>query len=129
MRDFTKLAVWTKAHDLTLRIYTQTGSFPRETYGITSQLKRAVSSIPANIAEGCGREGDPELARFLTIAMGSASEVEYFLLLAKDLAYLDQSDYEDLVADLFELKRMHVRFLQRLRSGRPTMGQQLNANW
>jgi four helix bundle protein len=115
MRDFTKLAVWTKAHNLTLRIYAESARFPREeTYGITSQVRRAASSIAANIAEGCGREGEPELARFLRISMGSASEVEYFLLLAKDLNYLERVDYDSLIEDLFEVKRMQVRFLQRL---------------
>jgi four helix bundle protein len=125
MRDFTKLAVWTKAHNLTLRVYAESASFPREeTYGITSQVRRAASSIAANIAEGCGREGEPELARFLRISMGSASEVEYFLLLAKDLNYLAKVDYDSLIEDLFEVKRMQVRFLQRL----TRTGQMLRAN-
>jgi four helix bundle protein len=121
MRDFTKLGVWTKAHSLTLKIYAESALFPRvETYGVTSQLRRAASSIAANIAEGCGREGDPELARFLRISMGSASEVEYFLMLAKDLSYLQQMAYDGLLADLYEVKRMQVGLLQRLKSSQST---------
>lgn len=84
MKDFKKLIVWKKAHEMTLNIYRTTKSFPKdEVYGLTSQLRRAASSIPANIAEGCGRNSDAELARFLQIAAGSASEVEYHLLLAR----------------------------------------------
>jgi four helix bundle protein len=86
MRDFRKLMVWQKAHQLTLGIYELTANFPRdEVYGLTSQVRRAAASIPANVAEGCGRDGDTELARFLRIAMGSANELEYHLILARDL--------------------------------------------
>jgi len=86
MRDFRKRKVWEKAHELALDAYHVTASFPREElYGITAQLRRAAVSIPANIAEGCGREGEAELRRFLRIALGSANELEYHLLLAKDL--------------------------------------------
>jgi four helix bundle protein len=80
MRDFREFKVWEKAHSLTLDIYKATATFPRaEMYGLTSQLRRASSSIPANIAEGCGRGGNAELARFLQIGMGSASELEYHI--------------------------------------------------
>jgi four helix bundle protein len=83
MQDFRKLVAWRKAHELTLRVYDVTASFPKdEVYGLTSQMRRASSSIPANIAEGCGRNGNAELARFVYIALGSASELEYHLLLA-----------------------------------------------
>jgi four helix bundle protein len=95
MQDFRKLAVWQKSHELTLSLYELTGTFPREEmYGLTSQVRRASSSIPANIAEGCGRDGDAELSRFLQISMGSASELEYHLLLARDLKYLTAEDYQ-----------------------------------
>jgi four helix bundle protein len=95
MQDFKKLLVWKKAHELTLGLYGLTATFPRdETYGLTSQIRRAVSSIPANIAEGCGREGNVELTRFLFIAMGSASELEYHLLLARDLKYFPVNDHD-----------------------------------
>lgn len=80
MRDFRELKVWEKSHQLTLAIYKITAIFPREElYGLTIQIRRASASIPANIAEGCGRNGVAELARFLHIAMGSASELEYHL--------------------------------------------------
>jgi len=85
MKDFRKLDVWAKAHALTLAIYRVTAGFPtEERYGLTSQLRRACVSIPTNIAEGCGRNSDAELARFAEIAMGSSSEVEYLLLLSRD---------------------------------------------
>ena len=93
MKDFRQLKVWEKAHHLTLEIYRATASFPRaETYGLTSQIRRASSSICANLAEGCGRGGDAELARFCGIARGSASELEYHLLLARDLHLLFRCD-------------------------------------
>ena len=86
MKDFHELKVWQKAHQLTLAVYRMTATFPREElYGLTTQLRRSCSSIPANLAEGCGRNGDAEFARFCCIAMGSASELEYHLLLARDL--------------------------------------------
>jgi len=78
MQDFKKLEVWRKAHELTLDVYRATESFPRtEVYGLTTQLRRSCSSIPANIAEGCGRGTNGDLGRFLRIAAGSASELEY----------------------------------------------------
>jgi four helix bundle protein len=77
MKDFWELNVWQKAHQLTLVVYRMTADFPREElYGLTSQLRRSSSSISANLAEGCGRNGDAELARFCAISMGSASELE-----------------------------------------------------
>jgi len=115
VRDFRKLEVWRRAHALTLAVYEATAAFPKsEIYGLTSQLRRACSSIAANIAEGCGRGGDTEKARFVQIAMGSASEAEYHLLLARDLGFMDNSTYEDLVDELYEVKRMLVSFHQTL---------------
>jgi four helix bundle protein len=91
MRDFRNLQVWNKAHSLTLDVYKATGFFPKEElYSLTSQIRRSSASIPTNIAEGCGRSGDAELARFMSISMGSASELEYQLLLAHDLNYLNE---------------------------------------
>ena len=117
MKDFRSLKAWGKAHELTLRIYSVTKTFPRdEAFGLTSQLRRACASIPANIAEGCGRSGDAELARFLVIAAGSASEVEYHLLLAHDLSYLNQADYQQLDGEVNELKRMLTAFIQKLKA-------------
>ena len=89
MADFKRLAVWKASHELVLQIYQRTASFPRhELFGLTAQMRRATVSIAANIAEGRGRQGDREFARFITIALGSVSELEYFLLLANDLGYL-----------------------------------------
>jgi four helix bundle protein len=86
MKDFRKLMVWEKAHVVALRVYNLTFGFPRrETFGLIAQMRRASVSIASNLAEGCGRGGDAELGRFATIAMGSASELEYQILLAKDL--------------------------------------------
>lgn len=117
MKDFRKLAVWQKGHQLTLAIYKETRGFPRdELYGLTSQLRRSAASIPANIAEGCGRSGDAELARFLQIAAGSASETEYHLLLSRDLEYLNESSYPPLAEAVVEIKRMLTTFIQRLKN-------------
>jgi len=115
MKDFRQLKVWEKAHQLTLEIYRLTASFPRaETYGLTSQARRASSSICANLAEGCGRDGDTELARFCGIARGSASELEYHLLLARDLHLLPDSDHNRLAKETTEIKRMLTGLMQKL---------------
>jgi four helix bundle protein len=119
LRDFRNLKVWEKAHQLALAIYQATAAFPKnEQYGLTSQIRRACVSIPANIAEGCGRSGDAELSRFLQIAMGSASELEYHLLLARDLNLLNSSDYEHLANGVTEVKRMLTSFIQKLKADR-----------
>jgi len=115
VEDFRQLKVWEKAHQLTLEVYPVTVRFPREeTYGLTSQIRRASSSICANLAEGCGRNGAAELARFCSIARGSASELEYHLLLARDLHYLQTSDHEKLAAETTEVKRMLTALMQKL---------------
>lgn len=117
MKDFHELKVWKKAHALTLAIYQCTTNFPREEiYGLTSQLRRSSASIPANLAEGCGRTGDAELARFCSIALGSASEVEYHLLLARDLNMLPPKDFEALTNRTIEVKRMLTSLIQKLRA-------------
>ena len=122
MGDYRKLKVWERSHRLTLDVYRVTASFPREElYGLTSQLRRAASSIPANIAEGCGRDGDAELARFLEIARGSASELDYHLLLASDLGLLTSSDHQHLAHEAQGVSKMLTTFLQALRpTRRPT---------
>ena len=109
------MKVWEKAHQLVLSVYYTTASFPRdETYGLTAQIRRAASSIPSNIAEGCGREGDAELARFCLIARGSASELEYQILLAHDLKLIPSDHYQDLSQQITEIKRMLTVFVQKL---------------
>jgi four helix bundle protein len=119
MKDFKNIKAWSKAHQLACLAYRATAKFPKEEmYGLTSQIRRAASSIPANIAEGCGRYGDAELARFCQIAMGSASELEYHLLLARDLELLNEKDHLYLESELIEVKRMLTSFIQRLRAER-----------
>jgi four helix bundle protein len=115
MKNFRDLQVWKKAHALTLEIYQATSAFPDvERFGLTSQLRRATGSIPANLAEGCGRGSDADLRRFLQIAMGSASEAEYHLLLAYDLGYLAEPTYKRLTTDAQEIKRMLAAFILKL---------------
>jgi four helix bundle protein len=117
MRDFKELKVWQKSHQLTLAVYKTTATFPREEiYGLTSQIRRSCSSIAANIAEGCGRNGEAEFARFLHIAMGSASELEYHLLLARDLKLLNAVDYEGSAHEVVEVKRMLTAFIKKLKA-------------
>ena len=119
MKDFRQLKVWQKSHQLALDLYQITVSFPRsETYGLTSQIRRAGVSIPSNLAEGCGRNGDAELARFCRIASGSASELEYHLLLARDLKLIKLDDYEKLALQTTEIKRMLTVFVQKLSAER-----------
>ncbi len=117
VRDYRDPRVWHRAHELTLAVYAATAAFPRdEVYGLTSQVRRACSSIPANIAEGGGRRGDVELTRFLQLAAGSASELDYHLLLARDLGFLPISDYDRLVDHLNEVRKMLTSLIQRLRA-------------
>jgi four helix bundle protein len=120
MRDFHKIKVWEKAHQLTLRIYEITANFPKEElYGLTSQIRRAAASIPANLAEGAGRDTQAELARFVHMGGGSANELEYHLLLAKDLSYIDASVYVELNDCINEIKRMLHGFEKTVRSNIP----------
>ncbi len=115
MRDFKELKVWQKAHQLALKVYKTTQHFPvDERYGLISQIRRAVVSIPTNIAEGCGRQGNRELAHFLSMAAGSSSEVDYQLLLARDLTYLSDVDYREYQAAVAEIRRMLYAFIRKL---------------
>jgi four helix bundle protein len=117
MRDFNKLEVWKRSHELTLAVYGATANFPRdEIYGLTSQIRRAASSIPANISEGCGRDSQADFARFLHMAMGSASELEYHLLLAHDLGHITAESYDDLRGATIQVKRMLSGLLRSLRA-------------
>jgi len=117
MQDFRKLYVWQKAHALTLEVYKAKANFPKEElFGLTRQLRRACASIPANIAEGCGRGTDADFARFLTIAMGSASETEYYLVLGRDLRLLDKAQCKSLDARTTEVKRMLVALIRRTKT-------------
>ena len=117
MKDFRDLKVWAKAHELALTVYRATSGFPKEElYGLTSQIRRASVSVPTSIAEGCGRGSDADFARFLQIAMGSASEVEYLLLLAHDLKFIDDSVYGVLNLNAVEVKKMIASFIGKLKS-------------
>ncbi|MDP3181408.1 MAG: four helix bundle protein [Desulfobaccales bacterium] len=119
MKDFRKQKVWVKTHALALNIYKVKKAFPKEEiYGLTAQIRRACASIPANIAEGCGQGGEAELARFLQIAMGSASELQYHLMLAYDLGLLTNSDYNQLDQDTGEVKQMLTSFIKKLKADR-----------
>jgi len=119
MKDFRSLKVWEKSHALTLAIYKATETFPKqELYSLTNQIQRAAVSIPANIAEGCGKDSDAELKRYFTIAMGSASELEYLLLLAHDLGYLQENIYQSMQNDLVETRKMLNAFIQKLKATR-----------
>ena len=107
MRDFHQLSVWQKSHQFTLDVYTLTRAYPKEElFGLTSQIRRSSSSIATNIAEGCGRGSDADFGRFLQMAMGSASESEYQILLSFDLNYIDENQYMQMNAKVTEIKRM-----------------------
>ncbi len=117
MQSFRNLKVWERAHVLTLDVYQSSKSFPREEmYGLTSQMRRASASIGANIAEGSCRRGDIDFARFLQMAAGSASELEYHLILARDLMLLQKPDYERLSGRAVEVKRMLASLMHKLRA-------------
>lgn len=119
MQDFRglRVRVWQKSHALTLGVYQITGQFPTAAlYGSTSQMRRAAAAIPTNIAEGCGRGSDADFARFLQIALGSASELDYQLLLAHDLTLIDATQYAPLSQQITDIKRMLNALLTKLRA-------------
>ena len=120
MRDFRSIKAWEKSHQLTLEIYRATRTFPSdELYHLTSQIRRASASIPTNIAEGAGLNSQAEFTRHLQIAMGSASELEYLLMLWRDLGYLDQNSYASLSEKALEVKKMLASFLSTIRQRKP----------
>jgi four helix bundle protein len=117
LKDFKNLAVWQKCHSLSLGIYRLTADFPKEEmFGLTSQIRRACSSISANIAEGCGRDGDADFGRFLQIAMGSAVELENHLLLAHDLKMLEDLTFENLNSQLTSVKKMLISLIKKVKA-------------
>jgi len=119
MRNFRELKVWEKGHRMTLAVYRATATFPRdELYGLTSQIRRSCISMPANIAKGCGRGSEADLARFLQITAGSASALEYHILLANELGLLEVRQYESLAGEVTEVKRMLASFIQKLKADR-----------
>ena len=117
MKDFRNLKVWTNAHQFALNIFNSSKSFPKEEqFGITSQIRRAALSIPTNIAEGCGRGSDSDFARFIQIALGSASEVEYQILFCKELSFIDENSYLKFSKDIVEIKKSLTALLKKLRA-------------
>ena len=109
--------IWQRSHRLTLEIYKISKTFPKsEIFGLTSQIRRAVSSIPTNIAEGCGRNSNKEFAHFLQIAIGSATEVEYQLLLAHDINYINDDDYQILTDETVVVRKMIIKYQSELKS-------------
>ena len=123
MRNYRDLQVWEKAHRLALAIYRGTQDFPKEErFGLTSQVRRSAASIAANLAEGCGRRSDGEMARFIQISMGSGAELSYHLLLARDLGFLKNSEYSSLNSDLGEIMRMLSALSQKVRNASRSIG-------
>lgn len=115
MRNYKELKVWEKAHKLTLVLYKLTESFPsEEKFGVISQIRRASSSIPTNIAEGCGFNSDKQFVRFLSIALGSASEIEYLILLSYELKFIEEEIYNELTQEVIEIKKMLYVFIDKL---------------
>ena len=116
MQDFRKIRVWERSHRLVIRIYKATANFPKEEiYGLTSQLRRASVSIPSNIAEGSSRDGDAEFCRFLHISIGSASEIDYQLMLAHDLGYLNDQDYKYLSSEVNIVRQKLIALIQSIK--------------
>ncbi|NCT77044.1 MAG: four helix bundle protein [Chitinophagaceae bacterium] len=121
MQDYKKLKVWQQAHQFVLTIYKISGSFPdSERYGLQNQLRRSAYSIPANIAEGCGKNSGAELAHFLNTSLGSANEVDYYLLLINDLGYINAEEYVNLNAGINEIKAMLITLIQKVRLNKKT---------
>lgn len=117
MQDYKKLKVWELSHELTLMVYKQSSSFPKdEMFGLTSQIRRASSSIPTNIAEGCGRYSSKELTQFLNISLGSANETLYLLFLAKDLNYITAEDFESLENKIEQIKAMLINLISKIKN-------------
>ncbi len=117
MRNFKELKVWNKAHEVTVAAYKATAAFPKqEMFGLTSQIRRAASSIGANIAEGAGRGTNADFVRFLQISLGSANELHNHLMFARDLGFIVENDFERLLAAVLEIQRMLARFVQYLTS-------------
>jgi four helix bundle protein len=117
MRNFQQLEIWQRSHQLTLRVYTATQSFPKEEiYGLTSQMRRSSSSVPTNIAEGCGRNSSIEFNRFLVIATGSLSELQYQFILSRDLKYFSEPIFKELFDEASQIKKMIYSYCQRLKA-------------
>ena len=115
MQDFHSLLIWQKGHDLTLKVYEASKAFPKEEmFALTSQVRRAAYSIPTNIAEGSERKTKADFSHFLQMSIGSVSELEYEILLAKDLHYIKEDKYNELKAEIVDLRKMIINFQKRI---------------
>ncbi|MBF6607848.1 MAG: four helix bundle protein [Flavobacterium sp.] len=115
MKDYRKLNVWVKGHQLVLEVYKTVGAFPKEElFGLTSQMKRSAASIPTNIAEGCGRKSEKDFCRFLVISFGSANELEYQVILATDLKFITADEATSLLENIEEIKKMLSGLMSKL---------------
>ena len=115
MRDFQELSIWKRSHQLTLKVYQISTLFPsRELYGLTSQMRRSASSIPTNIAEGCGKSSNAEMKRYLFIAAGSCSELKYKFILSKDLNYIPENLFKELQQEIIVIRKMIYSFIERM---------------
>ncbi|WP_031528457.1 four helix bundle protein [Dyadobacter crusticola] len=115
MRDFRKYSVWEQSHQLVLELYRLTKEFPSdEKFGLVSQIRRAVVSVPTNICEGCGKPSQKDFARFLSISFGSCQEVEYLTLLAKDLGFIEADVHQFLAADIISIKKQLYHLIKKL---------------
>jgi len=115
MRDFLTLEIWKGSHHLTLKIYRVTKDFPKEEmFGLTSQMGRSSYSIPCNIAEGCGRNSNSQLANFLQIAIGSCSEIQYQIMLSKELSYINEELFNELHTESIEIRKMIFKYREKL---------------
>jgi four helix bundle protein len=129
MRSFNRLVIWQQSHQLVLKVYQVTAHFPSaEIFGLTSQMRRASISIPSNIAEGCGRKSAADFARFLQVAHGSCTELEYQILLSKELGYLNEPEFIDLHTRITTIGKMLYNFLSRLTSSSTPPRQQPTAD-
>lgn len=119
MQDFKDLLVWKKAHALTLSLYKRTSRFPKdELFGLTSQIRRCSASIGANLAEGSGRKGHAEFHRFLHMACGSTNELEYHLILCRDLGLLAEEEHHELNQQVVEIRMMLSSLIARVNQQR-----------
>jgi four helix bundle protein len=116
MRNFKELSIWQRSHALTLKIYHLTKEFPKEKlFGLNSQIRRSAYSIPTNIAEGSGRDSSPEMKRFPVISRGSATELEYQIILAHDLGYISEVIFHELGTEINEIQKMIYTFIKNMK--------------
>jgi four helix bundle protein len=117
MQKFRDLVLWREAHQLTLKIYEVSKKFPKdEMFGVTSQLRRAATSIACNIAEGCGRYTAKDFANFLQISLGSTNETDYLTTLAKDLNYLTENEFDSLQEQINKVRAMNINLIEKVRN-------------